>query len=102
MLVAGEANAELANAVVAADQRRCDGGTLSHRACAAGISEMVCGLPVLSQLRLWRRGADGARGTVTKSLSMSRSVSNGVGASDFIHVDDLEVRSHPRRTTTFP
>ena len=29
---------------------------------------------------------------MTKSLSMSRSVSNGVGASDFIHVDDLEVR----------
>ena len=48
-----------------------------------------------------RRGADGARGTVTKSLSMSRSVSNGVGASDFIHVDDPEVRSHPRRTATF-
>ena len=38
------------------------------------------------------RRADGALDHRAESLSTSRSVSNGVGASDFIHIDDLEVR----------
>ena len=79
-------------AVVAADHGRSDGSAHSHRACAAdkplgsagGHGRSLC------TIRSPRDFSAGA--TATESPSRSSSVSKLVGASDFIHIDDLEVR----------
>ena len=88
-------------AVVAARFQLLDFGSRKDLLAAKIKLAVVCGGHDWSLCSVQRRGADGALGTETKSLSMLRSASNGVGASDFIHVDDPEVRSHPRRTATF-
>ena len=58
-----------------------------------GLVRIGSGSHDWSLCRKQRRRADGALGTATKSLLTSRSVSKLVGASDFIHFDELRVRS---------
>ena len=96
------ARRELARAVVVLDHLRSDGRTLSRRAGAADELLGSAGGQAAQKFSAQRRGADGALGTATKSLSRSRSVSSLFGTSDLISFDDLEVSSHPRRTATCP
>ena len=96
------AERDLLSAVVILDQLRCGGRTLSQRAGAADKQLGSAGGQAAQKFSAQRRGADGALGTATKSLSRSRSVSSLFGTSDLISFDDLEVSSHPRRTATCP
>ena len=86
------ARRELARAVVVLDHLRSDGRTLSRRAGAADELLGSAGGQAAQKFSAQRRGADGALGPTTESLSTSRSVFSGVGTSDFTHVNDLEVR----------
>ena len=101
-LLPEEAERELLSAVVAADRQTLAGRSHEDRPAAAGKLAVVCGGHKAQENDAQRRGAVGALGPETKSLSRSRSVSNLFGTSDLISFDDLEVRSHPRRTTSLP
>ena len=86
------ARASTPPAVVAADHRALAHGNEDPLLVAMGKRPVVCGSHDWSLCRKQRRRADGALGTATKSLLTSRSVSKLVGTSDFIHVNNLEVR----------
>ena len=79
--------------MAAADHRTLAHGNEDPLLVAMGKRPVVCGSHDWSLCRKQRRRADGALGTATKSLLTSRSVSKLVGASDFIHFDELRVRS---------